>query len=115
MPYWAVDHRGYFQNSTLGASLAQTPNTPTVGIPVNGSISGRTKVLGVVAGNKKVRLYYRPTGKEIAEQYSDPITGIYTFTGLEPGVNKYFVAAFDNDNADAITCDAMIHDAIKPI
>jgi len=126
LPTWAIDYRGYFANTwqVLTPGNAVYSNTtpqfmwtqPTVGIPITGSISGKTKEKdgtnpAVVVPYRIVQLIYRPSGAVIMRTRSDA-TGTYTFNGLEPNVNKYTVLGFD---LDASQFNAAVQDTISPL
>lgn len=43
---------------------------------------------------RRVRLHDQPSGRVVAEQWTDPVTGVYSFTRLRPGT--FYVTAFDH-------------------
>lgn len=130
IPIWAIDYRGMFPNTTnpslwqgnndagIGQSSGAPNNTnpagyqaPSPGISIDGTIAGQVQENGVPVVGRTVFLYYRPTGRLITQTKSDS-SGNYSFTGLEPGVNKYFVVAI---NLEPLQFDAVVHDTITPI
>lgn len=110
LPTWALDYRGYFQNNTpSGFSNLLNLGYPTSGIPVTGTIQGQVQENGVAVAGRRVFLNYRLTGQPIAQTVSDS-SGNYSFSGLEPGVNKYYVTSL---NVLPLQYDAVVHDTIS--
>ena len=63
----------------------------------SGSISGQVTALGSPTDTplrRRVRLHREREGTVVREVWSDPVTGIYTFAGITPGI-KYTVIAYD--------------------
>lgn len=97
------------------APLAR-PAFPLTGVAVDGinhgtiidlgtlQITGTTANVGVPQGvpqgaanapvGRRVRLHDQPSGRVVAEQWSDPVTGAYAFTHLRPGT--FYVMGFDH-------------------
>lgn len=73
------------------------------GTPLSGVISGTVKENGVAEPYAWVALYYRRSGQLIARQQASA-TGTFSFTGLEPGLNEYYVVAL-NDGFNALVYD----------
>lgn len=110
IPTWAFDYRGLFPNTTpSGNSALFNLSFPTIGIPITGSIQGQVQENGVAVANRRVFLYYRPTGQLISQTMSDT-SGNYSFTSLEPGVNKYYIVGL---NVLPLQYDAVVHDTIS--
>lgn len=75
-----------------------------------GRISGTVKVHGAVIdtpASRKVGLFLRRTMDRVAITWSDPVTGVYVFTGL-PTVEPYFVCGLDH----TLAFDGVLHDNI---
>lgn len=115
-PWWViVEERGIFPNTswtettnpTAGGYVMFTVGEAT-GVPVTGQMVGTVKEEGVAVGGKRVMLFYRPTGKLISTALS-AADGTFTFTGLEPGSNDYFIVSV---NAEPLVYDAVVHDAV---
>lgn len=81
--------------------------------PIAGVIAGDSKQANVIDGGayqvtgdtvntgtpeapvgRRVRLHDQPSGRVVAEQWSDPVTGAYNFTHLRQGT--YYVMGFDH-------------------
>lgn len=62
-------------------------------------VVGTTKIDGTpdYAVSRKVFLHDQASGRLVRAQWSDPVTGAYSFTRLRAGV--YFVVAFDHTGA----------------
>lgn len=81
-PLRAVSLGGAWVRSDVDAGAFQvvgdTVNTGTPEIPVG----------------RRVRLHDQPSGRVVAEQWSDPVTGAYAFTLIRPGT--FYVTSFDH-------------------
>lgn len=64
-----------------------------------GVVAGTVKLDGDpdVPASRRVRLYDQRTNTILQEQWSDPVTGSYAFTGLKVGA-KYLVVAYDHQH-----------------
>lgn len=79
----------------------------------NGVIAGTVKIKGTpdYAVSRRVRLYRDRDGILVGETWSDPVTGVYTFDGLDR-TQKYTALALDHTNnfraapADNLTPEA---------
>lgn len=76
----------------------------------NGTIDGIITVAGVPS-RRLVRVIDRKSGTLIAETFSDPITGAYIFTSLDP-LLKYLVYSLDDT---PIVYNAVVADQITPV
>jgi len=65
----------------------------SAGLVFDGVISGTVAVSGVPA-HRRVVLFHHRSLKPVASTWSDPVTGAYTFTGLNPA-GKYLVVCDD--------------------
>ena len=77
-----------------------------------GIISGTVKIHGTadVPAARRVGLFLRRTMERVAITWSDPVTGIYTFSGLQT-VEPFFVASLDY----SLTFDGVLHDNIMAV
>lgn len=101
IPIWAYDSRGYFPNTSVSQ----------VGVSITGTISGQIQEDGTPVSGKHVYLFYRPLNRLIIHTISDS-NGNYTFTGLEPNSNQYYVVSLNNL---PLSYDAVIHDTIRAL
>lgn len=75
-----------------------------------GKIVSTVDELGV-AGQYRVVLHHRTTGIPIAQTFSDPVTGAYSFENLRIESGGYYAVAFDHGN-DPL--NAAIADLLTP-
>lgn len=59
-------------------------------------ISGATVNTGSpeIPVGRRVRLHDQPSGRVVAEVWSDPVTGAYAFTNIRQGL--YYITSFDH-------------------
>lgn len=79
----------------------------------NGTIAGTVKVKGTpdYPVSRRVRLYRDRDGALVGEQWSDPVTGAYAFTGLDP-TQRYTSLAIDHtQNFRAVVADNLTPEA----
>jgi hypothetical protein len=81
-PVLALAEGGFWSRSEVDAGAFQvvgdTVNTGTPETPVG----------------RRVRLHDQPSGRVVAEQWSNPVTGAYAFTLIRQGT--YYVTSFDH-------------------
>ena len=71
-------------------------------------IVGSTKNTPDLPVGRRVRLHDQRTGDPVRETWSDDVTGVYVFDGIQNGV--YYVVGFDHTN----TYNAVITDKLIP-
>ena len=77
-----------------------------------GIISSTVKIHGTsdVPAARKVGLFLRRTMERVAITWSDPVTGVYTFSGLQT-IEPFFVASLDH----TLAFDGVLHDNIMAV
>ena len=77
-----------------------------------GVIAGTVKIHGTsdVPAARKVGLFLRRTMERVAITWSDPVTGVYTFSGLQT-IEPFFVASLDH----TLAFDGVLHDNIMAV
>ena len=77
-----------------------------------GIISSTVKIHGTsdVPAARKVGLFLRRTMERVAITWSDPVTGIYTFSGLQT-IEPFFIASLDH----TLAFDGVLHDNIMAV
>ena len=68
------------------------------------TISGTLTVDGAPA-KRKVLLMHRKSKRFLAETWSDPVTGVYTFTGLAGSPREFIVLGLDETGLNAEVAD----------
>lgn len=77
-----------------------------------GVISSTVKIHGTsdVPAARKVGLFLRRTMERVAITWSDPVTGIYTFSDLQT-IEPFFIASLDH----TLAFDGVLHDNIMAV
>jgi hypothetical protein len=84
------------------------PEAPAEDWSGPGRIAGSVAVEGAPAA-RKVRLFEAVSGVLVRETWSDPLTGAYEFSGIDPA-NEYVVLVHDHTR----TYNALVQDAVAP-
>lgn len=87
-------------------------NTDQANIDISGTISG-TVIENSVFQQRWVRLHYRISGELIMATYSDPVTGAFSFSGLDKSDLYYAVKL--NNLSDPTLYNAEIYDLLSPV